>query len=71
MGQHTGAMHGNANCRTLPRLPFCPSSHHPTDLPLNSSVLWNLHLLPARPAGSTLDVKKSKHKKMSKFLQVR
>ncbi|GLC72504.1 hypothetical protein PLESTF_001258200 [Pleodorina starrii] len=40
-----------------------------TDLPINSSVLWNQHMLPARPAGSTLDVKKSKHKKMSKFLQ--
>ncbi|PNW83028.1 hypothetical protein CHLRE_06g303650v5 [Chlamydomonas reinhardtii] len=39
------------------------------DLPLNSSVLWNQHMLPQRPAGSTLDVKKSKHKKMSKFLQ--
>ncbi|GLI62284.1 hypothetical protein VaNZ11_004846 [Volvox africanus] len=39
------------------------------DLPLNSSALWNQHLLPVRPAGSTLDVKKSKHKKMSKFLQ--
>ncbi|GIM15473.1 hypothetical protein Vretimale_18249 [Volvox reticuliferus] len=39
------------------------------DLPLNSSVLWNQHVLPARPAGTTLDVKKSKHKKMSKFLQ--
>ncbi|KXZ46941.1 hypothetical protein GPECTOR_39g435 [Gonium pectorale] len=40
-----------------------------TDLPLNSSVLWNQHMLPLRPAGSTLDVKRSKHKKMSKFLQ--
>ncbi|EFJ51539.1 hypothetical protein VOLCADRAFT_56991 [Volvox carteri f. nagariensis] len=39
------------------------------DLPLNSSILWNQHMLPVRPAGSTLDVKKSKHKKMSKFLQ--
>ncbi|KAG2496973.1 hypothetical protein HYH03_004979 [Edaphochlamys debaryana] len=40
-----------------------------TDLPLNSSVLWNQHVLPCRPAGATLDVKRSKHKKMSKFLQ--
>ncbi|GFR52463.1 hypothetical protein Agub_g14965, partial [Astrephomene gubernaculifera] len=40
-----------------------------SDLPLNSSVLWNQHMLPARPAGCTLDVKRSKHKKMSKFLQ--
>lgn len=41
-----------------------------TDLPLNSSSLWSQHITPCRPVGSTLDVKKSSHKKMSKFLQV-
>lgn len=39
------------------------------DLPMNSSVLWNQYMLPSRPAGSVLDIKKSSHKKMSKFLQ--
>jgi len=38
------------------------------ELPMNSSVLWTAHMLPCRPVGSTLDIKKSKHKKMSKFL---
>jgi translation initiation factor 2D len=40
------------------------------DLPLNSSSLWSQHITSCRPVGSTLDVKKSSHKKMSKFLQV-
>lgn len=39
------------------------------DLPLNSSALWTQHLTPSRPPGVLLDVKKSSHKKMSKFLQ--
>lgn len=39
-----------------------------SDLPVSSSVLWNQHMLPVRPVGSVLDVKKSKHKKLSKFL---
>lgn len=39
------------------------------ELPLNSTVLWSQHMIPNRPAGATLDVKKSKHKKLSKFLQ--
>lgn len=37
-------------------------------LPLTSSVLWNQHMLPLRPPNSQLDLKKSKHKKLSKFL---
>ena len=40
------------------------------DLPLNSSVLWNMHILPCRPAGCTLDLKKSRHKKLGAFLKV-
>ncbi|GAX73699.1 hypothetical protein CEUSTIGMA_g1151.t1 [Chlamydomonas eustigma] len=40
-----------------------------SDLPLAGSVLWAQHMLACRPAGSVLDIKKSKHKKMSKFLQ--
>lgn len=39
------------------------------DLPLNSSVLWNQHMLPVVPVGSALDAKRSKHKKLGKFLQ--
>lgn len=39
------------------------------DLPLGSSGLWNL-MLAARPVGSTLDVKRSRHKKLSAFLKV-
>ncbi|KAI8463967.1 MAG: hypothetical protein J3K34DRAFT_129977 [Monoraphidium minutum] len=42
----------------------------PADLPLAGSALWSQHMLPNRPPGSTLDVKKSKHKKISKLLQV-
>jgi translation initiation factor 2D len=40
------------------------------DLPLSSSSLWSQHIKPCRPLGSELDVKRSSHKKMSKFLQV-
>ncbi|KAF6250354.1 hypothetical protein COO60DRAFT_1576296 [Scenedesmus sp. NREL 46B-D3] len=39
------------------------------DLPLSSSALWGHHITPSRPPGTLLDVKKSGHKKMSKFLQ--
>ena len=41
-----------------------------TDLPLAGSILWAQHMLHVRPPGTMLDIKKSKHKKMSKFLQV-
>lgn len=40
------------------------------DLPLSSSSFWSQHIKPCRPVGSELDVKRSSHKKMSKFLQV-
>eukprot|EP00850_Spirogloea_muscicola_P001035 SM000004S14905 [mRNA] locus=s4:104226:107152:- [translate_table: standard] len=39
------------------------------DLPLASSTLWSSHILPARPSGVVLDIKKSSHKKLSKWLQ--
>uniref|UniRef100_A0A7S3QT49 SUI1 domain-containing protein n=1 Tax=Dunaliella tertiolecta TaxID=3047 RepID=A0A7S3QT49_DUNTE len=38
------------------------------DLPLGSSAMWNL-MLSARPFGSTLDVKRSKHKKLGAFFK--
>jgi translation initiation factor 2D len=41
------------------------------DLPLISSSLWAQHIRPCAPPGAPpLDVKKSSHKKMDKFLQV-
>jgi translation initiation factor 2D len=40
------------------------------DLPLSSTTLWSQHIKPCRPVKTELDVKKSSHKKMSKFLQV-
>lgn len=40
------------------------------ELPIPGSTLWSNHILPNRPPGSTLDVKKSSHKKLSKWLQV-
>ncbi|KAL8482360.1 hypothetical protein ACS0TY_028505 [Phlomoides rotata] len=39
------------------------------DLPLPGSTLWSGHVLPCRPPGILLDVKKSSHKKLSKWLQ--
>ncbi|KAL5982835.1 hypothetical protein ACLOJK_016912 [Asimina triloba] len=39
------------------------------DLPIPGSSLWSNHILPCRPSGVTLDVKKSSHKKLSKWLQ--
>ncbi|WCJ35008.1 eukaryotic translation initiation factor SUI1 family protein [Euphorbia peplus] len=39
------------------------------DLPMPGSTLWSNHVLPCRPSGITLDVKKSSHKKLSKWLQ--
>ncbi|CAA0831568.1 eukaryotic translation initiation factor SUI1 family protein [Striga hermonthica] len=39
------------------------------DLPVPGSVLWSGHVLPCRPSGVTLDIKKSSHKKLSKWLQ--
>lgn len=39
------------------------------DLPMPGSTLWSNHILPCRPPGITLDIKKSSHKKLSKWLQ--
>ncbi|XP_077231685.1 eukaryotic translation initiation factor SUI1 family protein isoform X2 [Tasmannia lanceolata] len=39
------------------------------DLPMPGSTLWSGHVLPCRPPGITLDVKKSSHKKLAKWLQ--
>ncbi|XP_038986733.1 eukaryotic translation initiation factor 2D isoform X2 [Phoenix dactylifera] len=38
------------------------------DLPMPGSTLWSNHILPCRPPGITLDIKKSSHKKLSKWL---
>ncbi|XP_073305743.1 uncharacterized protein [Primulina huaijiensis] len=39
------------------------------DLPMPGSTLWSSHVLPCRPLGVTLDIKKSSYKKLSKWLQ--
>ncbi|EHA8589753.1 eukaryotic translation initiation factor 2D [Cocos nucifera] len=39
------------------------------DLPMPGSILWSNHILPCRPPGINLDIKKSSHKKLSKWLQ--
>ncbi|XP_021760843.1 eukaryotic translation initiation factor 2D-like [Chenopodium quinoa] len=39
------------------------------DLPMPGSTLWANHVLPCRPSGITLDIKKSSFKKLSKWLQ--
>ncbi|KAJ9167236.1 hypothetical protein P3X46_021902 [Hevea brasiliensis] len=39
------------------------------DLPMPGSTLWSNHVLPCRPSGIMLDIKKSSHKKLSKWLQ--
>ena len=39
------------------------------DLPVLTSNFFRLHMVPACPAGRSLDVKKSSHKKLSKFLE--
>lgn len=41
------------------------------DLPLPGSILWSGHVLPCRPVGTTLDIKRSSHKKLSKWLQAK
>ncbi|KAL9298437.1 hypothetical protein ACSQ67_024333 [Phaseolus vulgaris] len=41
------------------------------DLPLPGSTLWSNHILPCRPSGITLDIKKSSYKKLSKWLQAK
>ncbi|XP_047321462.1 eukaryotic translation initiation factor 2D [Impatiens glandulifera] len=39
------------------------------DLPIPGSTFWSNHVLPCRPSDITLDIKKSSHKKLSKWLQ--
>ncbi|XP_059631037.1 uncharacterized protein LOC132273942 [Cornus florida] len=39
------------------------------DLPMPGSTLWSSHVLPCRPSGITIDIKKSSFKKLSKWLQ--
>ncbi|KAK1324018.1 hypothetical protein QJS10_CPA02g00804 [Acorus calamus] len=41
------------------------------DLPMPGSTLWSGHILPCRPSGVTLDIKKSSYKKLSKWLQAK
>ncbi|CAN0876336.1 Eukaryotic translation initiation factor 2D [Linum grandiflorum] len=41
------------------------------DLPMPGSTLWSNHVLPCRPSAITLDIKKSTHKKLSKWLQTK
>lgn len=41
------------------------------DLPMPGSTLWSNHVLPCRPSGMTLDIKKSSYKKLSKWLQAK
>ncbi|KAK2658826.1 hypothetical protein Ddye_005359 [Dipteronia dyeriana] len=41
------------------------------ELPMPGSTLWSIHVLPCRPSGITLDIKKSSHKKLSKWLQAK
>ncbi|XP_044511134.1 eukaryotic translation initiation factor 2D isoform X3 [Mangifera indica] len=41
------------------------------DLPIPGSTLWSNHVLPCRPSGIMLDIKKSSHKKLSKWLQAK
>lgn len=41
------------------------------DLPMPGSTLWSNHILVCRPPGTMLDIKKSSHKKLSKWLQAK
>ncbi|CAN6555816.1 unnamed protein product [Malus baccata var. baccata] len=41
------------------------------DLPMPGSTLWSNHVLPCRPSGITLDIKKSSYKKLSKWLKAK
>ncbi|KAJ7982579.1 eukaryotic translation initiation factor 2D [Quillaja saponaria] len=41
------------------------------DLPMPGSTLWSNHVLPCRPSGTMLDIKKSSYKKLSKWLQAK
>ncbi|KAJ3271165.1 Eukaryotic translation initiation factor 2D [Terramyces sp. JEL0728] len=39
-------------------------------LPLSSSIFYSNHMLPSKPTGTNLDIKKSSFKKLSKFLKI-
>ncbi|CAI6007627.1 unnamed protein product, partial [Closterium sp. NIES-65] len=39
--------------------------------PVATSSLWSNHVLPCRPPGTTVDIKKSSHKKLSKWLHAK
>ncbi|RKO87594.1 hypothetical protein BDK51DRAFT_34241, partial [Blyttiomyces helicus] len=41
----------------------------PKLLPLSSTILYSTYVLPSRPVGSSLDIKQSSYKKLSKFLK--
>ncbi|CAI5495938.1 unnamed protein product [Closterium sp. Naga37s-1] len=43
----------------------------PSHLPLPASSLWSNHVLPCRPPGTTVDIRKSSHKKLSKWLHAK
>eukprot|EP00424_Heterocapsa_rotundata_P000440 CAMPEP_0168636084 /NCGR_PEP_ID=MMETSP0503-20121227/3877_1 /TAXON_ID=89963 /ORGANISM="Heterocapsa rotundata, Strain SCCAP K-0483" /LENGTH=60 /DNA_ID=CAMNT_0008679249 /DNA_START=27 /DNA_END=206 /DNA_ORIENTATION=+ len=47
---------------------FKNSLTDPKSLPVEASDLYEKHMKPARPEGTTLDVKKSSHKQIGKFL---
>lgn len=52
----------------------CQALHKTLDdsmLPIAGGKLWSEHMLPNRPPGSHLDLKKSSFKKLSKFLKSR
>ena len=38
------------------------------ELPLSASTAWAQHVLPSRPAGATVDVRRSSHRKVSAFV---
>ncbi|PWA96988.1 eukaryotic translation initiation factor SUI1 family protein [Artemisia annua] len=50
-------------------LQACYTTLKDKDLPIAGSTLWANHVLPCRPPGIVLDIKKSSHKKLSKWLQ--
>ncbi|CAI5530192.1 unnamed protein product [Closterium sp. Naga37s-1] len=43
----------------------------PSHLPLGASSLWSNHVLPCRPPSTTVDIKKSSHRKLSKWLHAK
>ncbi|CAI5509517.1 unnamed protein product [Closterium sp. Naga37s-1] len=43
----------------------------PSHVPLPASSLWSNHVLPCRSPGTTVDIKKSSHKKLSKWMHAK